>query len=127
MFCAWIKRFSVIMTYNFYRSGKRFLAEYMKVGFDSFYSLFSVDSRYGSNDHGFEAFLLEHFVVGSIKSDTVGLQVLLCPLDFSVVRGAGCYELCSGSAVEEVKGVPFTHAAEACACDFELLWCHFLN
>lgn len=115
------------MTHNFYRSGKRLLTKHMKIGFDSFYGLFSMDSRYRGNDHGFEAFLLEHFLVGFIKSNTVGLQVLLCPLSFALVRGAGCYERRTGSAVEEVKGMPFTHAAEACACDFELLGCHFLN
>lgn len=98
----------------------------MKIGFDSFYSLLSVNSRHGGNDHGFQAFLLKHFVVGFIKPDTVGLQVLLSPLEFGVVGGAGCYELGSGSAVEEMKGVPFAHAAEACAGDFELLGWHFV-
>lgn len=99
------------MAHNFYGSRKRFLAKHMKIGLDSFYGLFGMDSRYGGNDNGFQAFMLEHFFVRFIKSDTIGLQVLLCPLNFGVVRAAGCYELCSGSAVEEVKGMSFTHAA----------------
>jgi hypothetical protein len=50
--------------------------------------------------------------------------MLLCPLNLVVIWGACCYQLCSGSSIEEMKSMPLAHAAKASTRNLEFFGCH---
>lgn len=112
-------------TYDFNTRTQRLLAQNMQIGFNCLDSLLSMYSRHGCDDYSLQAFLLEHLVIVLIQAHAKWFQMLLCPLDLSIIWCARSYELCSWCAIEEMKGVAFAHASEAGASDSELLRWHF--
>jgi hypothetical protein len=112
-------------TNHFNTCAQWLLAQDMEIGINGFDSLFSMHRSHGCNDHSLQAFLFEHLIIVLIQTNSKRFEVLLSPLNFFVVGCAGCYKLCPWSAVQEMSGMSFAHAAEACAGDSELLRGHF--
>ena len=92
----------------------------MHVGFDRFDGLLGMDRCDRRNNHSLQTLVFEHIVVGLVKCDPVRLQGRLRPLQFRIIGGTDGDQLCPRGAIEEMKGMPFSHSSKAGAANSKL-------
>lgn len=110
--------------YNVKVDAQGLLAEDVEVLFHGFDCLFCMNGGSSPDDNGLQTGVLDHVLVLGVQGHAVRFEVLLCPLDLLGVWRECSDQLRAGSAVEEVDGMAFAHAAEASGADLELLGGH---
>lgn len=111
---------SMYCTYLIQVGGHGLFAENVDASLEGFDGMLGVQRGRRSNDYRLKTRGFNHFLERRVNLDSVGLQMLVCPFEIALGRGADAQQIGSGHMVKDIEGMALTHPTNTHDTDVEL-------